>query len=179
MNERRRASRSLDDSRGGPCSCTALRKASRRVSQLYDAVLEPSGLRTTQRAILDHIARSGIPLAGELAAALVMNRGALTHNLKPLERNALVVVKSDPQDHRRRQIAITAKGRRKLAESEALWLRAQRRFERTFGESNSTALRGALAFISSDRFLRGFAHGGTSRRRLEDRDDGRSSLSSI
>jgi len=36
----------------GQCSCTALRKATRRVSQLYDAALEPCGLRTTQRAIL-------------------------------------------------------------------------------------------------------------------------------
>jgi DNA-binding MarR family transcriptional regulator len=179
MNERTRGLQFLDDSSGGPCSCTALRKASRRVSQLYDAVLEPSGLRTTQRAILVHIARCGIPLAGELAAALVMNRGALTHNLKPLERNALVVVRSDPQDHRRRLIAITAKGRRKLAESEALWTRAQRRFERAFGESNSTALRGALAFISSDAFLRGFAHGSTLRRRVEHRAGGRTSLSGV
>src|SRR5579862_3245467 len=121
MTERKRTARSLGESDLGRCNCTALRKASRRVSQLYDAVLEPTGLRTTQRAILTHIARSGVPLAGELAAALVMNRGALTHNLKPLERIALVAVRSDPADHRRRMIAITAKGRRKLAESQLLW----------------------------------------------------------
>jgi DNA-binding MarR family transcriptional regulator len=159
-----------------PCSCTALRKASRRLSQLYDAVLEPCGLRTTQRAILFHIARSGVPLAGELAAALVMNPGALTHNLKPLERSALVIVKSDPQDHRRRLIAITPKGRRRLAESKLLWLRAQRRFERVFGEASAAALRGALDFIASDAFLQSFAHTGTARRRLESRAEGRGSV---
>jgi DNA-binding MarR family transcriptional regulator len=171
MNQRRRAA--------GNCSCTTLRKASRRLSQLYDAVLEPCGLRTTQRAILIHIAQSGLPLAGELAAALVMNRGALTHNLKPLERSALVVVRSDPDDHRRRLIAITAKGRRKLAESAALWGRAQRRFERAFGASNSTALRTALEFIASDAFVHGFAHAGTLRRRVELRTDLRSSVSGL
>ena len=40
------------------CSCTALRKATRRISQLYDAALAPSGLKTTQRAILAQISRS-------------------------------------------------------------------------------------------------------------------------
>lgn len=176
MNRRKRVRRYLNDSGLDPCSCTALRKASRRVSQLYDSVLEPCGLRTTQRAILFHIARTGVPLAGELAAALVMNRGALTHNLKPLERGALVAVRSDPRDHRRRLIAITPKGRRKLAESDSLWLRAQRRFERVFGETNSVALRTALAVITSEAFLLGFAPSGASRRRLELRADGRGSL---
>ncbi len=37
--------------KGGGCNCTALRKASRRISQLYDTALAPSGLKTTQRAI--------------------------------------------------------------------------------------------------------------------------------
>jgi len=67
-----------------------VRKASRRVSQLYDAILAPCGLRTTQRAILNHISRAGTPSVGELAADLVMDRGALAHNLKPLERDGFV-----------------------------------------------------------------------------------------
>lgn len=165
MHGRKRVSRSLEAPRTARCSCTALRKASRRVSQLYDSLLEPSGLRTTQRAILVYIARSGPPLAGELAAALVMNRGALTHNLRPLTRNALIAVRLDPLDHRRRLIQITAKGRRTLAKSEALWGRAQRRFERAFGPANAAALHRALGFIASEAFLRGFARLGVGARR--------------
>ena len=34
------------------CCATATRKASRRLTQLYDDVLEPCGLRSTQAAIL-------------------------------------------------------------------------------------------------------------------------------
>jgi DNA-binding MarR family transcriptional regulator len=83
-----------------PCDCTPLRKATRRVSQLYDAVLAPCSLRTTQRAILNHIAWAGTPPLGELAKALFMDRGALTHNLQPLERDGLVAVSVDPQDRR-------------------------------------------------------------------------------
>src|ERR1700756_127217 len=35
------------NSQASRCSCTTLRKASRRISQLYDAALAPSGLKTT------------------------------------------------------------------------------------------------------------------------------------
>src|ERR1700744_577648 len=126
------------------CSCTALRKATRRVSQLYDSALEPCGLRITQRAILNHIARIGSPSPGELAEALVMDRGALTHNLEPLQRDRLVEISVDPDDRRNRLIELTAVGRKKLAESEALWKRAQDGFEAAFGAAQSSSLRKAL-----------------------------------
>jgi DNA-binding MarR family transcriptional regulator len=138
------------------CNCTALRKATRRVSQLYDAALEPCGLRNTQRAILSQIARTGTPPLGELAEALVMDRGALTHNLKPLERDGLVKIEIDPQDRRNRLVALTASGRAKLAESEALWQRAQQGFERAFGAAKSNSLRKALEFLVSDGFATAF-----------------------
>jgi DNA-binding MarR family transcriptional regulator len=139
-----------------PCNCTALRKATRRVSQLYDSALEPCGLRTTQRSILIHIARIGTSPIGELADALVMDRGALTHTLKPLERDGFVKISVDPDDRRNRLIALTASGRAKLAESEALWARAQQGFEAAFGAAKSSSLRKALEFLVSDRFVEAF-----------------------
>jgi DNA-binding MarR family transcriptional regulator len=140
------------------CNCTALRKATRRVSQLYDSALEPCGLRTTQRAILNHIARIGTPPIGELAGALVMDRGALAHNLKPLERDGLVEISVDPDDRRNRLIALTAAGRAKLAESEPLWKRAQDGFEAAFGVAKSAALRKALEYVVSDAFAAAFSN---------------------
>jgi DNA-binding MarR family transcriptional regulator len=142
------------------CNCTALRKATRRVSQLYDSALEPCGLRATQRTILSHIARTGTPPMGELAEALVMDRGALTHNLKPLQRDGLVKISVDPQDRRNRLIALTARGRARLAESDALWAGAQRGFEASFGAAKSASLRKALAYLVSDDFVNAF-HGHT------------------
>ncbi|WP_213738161.1 MarR family winged helix-turn-helix transcriptional regulator [Bradyrhizobium sp. dw_411] len=138
------------------CNCTALRKATRRVSQLYDSALEPCGLRSTQRTILIQIARSGTPPLGELAEALVMDRGALTHNLKPLQRDGFVKISVDPQDRRNRLVALTAQGRAKLAESEVLWARAQRGFEAGFGAAKSASLRKALEFLVSDDFVNAF-----------------------
>ena len=142
------------------CNCTALRKATRRVSQLYDSALEPCGLRATQRAILIQIARSGTPPLGELAEALVMDRGALTHNLKPLERDGLVEVRIDPQDRRNRLVALTSAGRKKLGESEALWKRAQDGFEAAFGAAKSAALRKALEYVVSEDFAVAFNRAG-------------------
>jgi DNA-binding MarR family transcriptional regulator len=140
------------------CNCTALRKATRRVSQLYDSALEPCGIKATQRTMLSQIARSGTPALGELADALVMDRGALTHNLKPLARDGLVKISVDPQDRRNRLIALTAQGRAKLAESDALWTRAQRGFEAGFGTTKSASLRKALEYLVSDDFVNAF-HG--------------------
>ncbi|HEY0183131.1 MAG TPA: MarR family winged helix-turn-helix transcriptional regulator [Rhodopila sp.] len=142
------------------CNGTALRKATRRVSQLYDSVLAPCGLRSTQRSILAHIARAGTPTMGDLAASLVLDRSALAHNLKPLERDGLVAVTVDPADRRGRLIALTAAGQARLAESQRLWQAAQHRFETAFGQEQATALRQTLALIASAEFAKTFTEAG-------------------
>jgi DNA-binding MarR family transcriptional regulator len=64
---------------------TAMRRAMRSVPQIYDEALVPCGLGSTQRSVLDSIARAGRPTMGELAASLVLDRSALAYNIKPLE----------------------------------------------------------------------------------------------
>jgi DNA-binding MarR family transcriptional regulator len=139
------------------CSCTALRKATRRVSQLYDIALAPSGLKTTQRAILAQIGRSQPTSVGELAEALVMDSGGLAHTLKPLERDGLVAVAVDSNDRRNRLISLTRLGHQRLAETDALWARAQSSFDAAFGRSESRALRAAMQLLVSDQFAATFA----------------------
>ena len=134
------------------CNCTALRKATRRISQLYDTALAPSGLKTTQRAILAQLGRSEPVTVGQLAEALVMDAGALAHTLKPLERERLVAVTVDPSDRRNRLIKLTRQGRTRLAQSDALWAKAQTGFEAAFGRVESEVLRQALQLLVSDRF---------------------------
>jgi DNA-binding MarR family transcriptional regulator len=134
------------------CNGTALRKATRRVSQLYDTVLAPCGLRSTQHSILINIARAGTPTMGDLATALVLDRSALAHNLKPLERDGLVKVIVDRNDKRSRLVKLTARGEEKLHESMHLWKKAQHCFETAFGSEQARALRTSLALISSAEF---------------------------
>ena len=62
---------------------------------------------------------------GELARALVMDRGALAHNVKPLERDYLIETVADPADRPNRLIALTRAGRRKIVDAERPWARAQ------------------------------------------------------
>src|ERR1700728_3443109 len=139
------------------CNCTALRKATRRISQLYDTALAPSGLKTTQRAILAQLGRSEPASVGQLAEALVMDVGALAHTLKTLERDRLIAVTVDADDRRSRMITLTRQGRAKLAESDALWAKAQAGFEAAFGRVESEALRQALQLLVCDRFNSIFA----------------------
>ncbi|MFQ3457320.1 MarR family transcriptional regulator [Bradyrhizobium sp. UFLA06-06] len=134
------------------CNLTALRKATRRVSQLYDQVLATSGLRGTQRAILVYVRRSGAPTMGELAAALVLDRTALNHNLKPLERDGLLTITVDKNDRRSRLVRLTKRGEARLEESQAAWLNAQERFETAFGARQAADLRQTLELIASLEF---------------------------
>lgn len=144
---------------GGQCNCTALRKASRRISLLYDSALAESGLKATQRAILAQVRRSEPTAVGALAEALVMDPGALAHTLKPLERDDLVAVGIDPRDRRNRSITLTTKGRAKLAQSDVLWERAQHGFETACGQVSSEDLRAALRLLISDDFALAFEGG--------------------
>jgi DNA-binding MarR family transcriptional regulator len=141
---------------GSHCNCTALRKASRRISQLYDMALGPSGVKATQRAILAQINRAQPMTVGALAEALVMDSGALAHTLKPLEREHLIAMEVDPKDRRSRLIRLTALGAAKLAETDLLWARAQRSFEIAFGRAKSEALREALQLLVADKFCAAF-----------------------
>jgi DNA-binding MarR family transcriptional regulator len=74
----------------------------------------------------------------------------------PLERDRLVAIEIDPDDRRNRLITLRAKGRAKLAETDALWAKAQRGFEIALGRAESEALREALRFLVSDNFVSTF-----------------------
>jgi DNA-binding MarR family transcriptional regulator len=138
------------------CNGSALRKASRRLSQLYDAVLAPSGLSAAQRSILLQVERAGSPTMTELAYSMVLDRSALARNVKPLERDGYLALRPDEDDGRSRRVDLTAAGRAKLAEANRLWRKAQRRFEEVYGEQRAAALRVALAEIYSDEFAEAF-----------------------
>jgi DNA-binding MarR family transcriptional regulator len=138
-----------------PCSATALRKASRRLTQLYDDALEGSGLRSTQFAILVELQRwaEEPPTVAQLAAKLVMDRSALGHNLRPLEREGLLSLQEGREDRRRRHVVLTAQGKSKVREALRLWEGAQRRFNEVFGEARATRLRAILFEIAFDARL--------------------------
>lgn len=139
-----------------PCNCGTLRKATRRISQLYDAALAPTRLKATQLSILAHIGRSEPITVGDLAAQLVMDAGALAHTLKPLSRDGYLSSAADPSDRRARLIRLTKRGRAKLDETTQHWLKAQRAFETAFGARRAQQLRDALSVLTSEDFDKAF-----------------------
>jgi DNA-binding MarR family transcriptional regulator len=134
------------------CNCTALRKASRRLSQFYDSALASSGLRATQYSILAEIDRRGDepPTIRELAEALVMDQSTIGQNLRPLKREGLVSLGLDAQDRRRRRVRLTRQGRSRLAAARPLWRDVQARFESNFGRQAAADLRAILLAIADD-----------------------------
>src|SRR5216684_1388632 len=69
-----------------PCVCNTLRMVSRAVTQLYDDVMRPSGLRVTQFSILGTIARTGEANLRQLEDTLAIDQTTLTRSLNLLER---------------------------------------------------------------------------------------------
>jgi DNA-binding MarR family transcriptional regulator len=134
------------------CNNTALRKASRRLSQAYDEILEPSGLKATQLSILAEIDRRGDepPTMKALAEALVMDRSTLGQNIRPLERDGLLALTDNPTDGRSKNVVLTKAGKGKVVEAEVMWRIAQDLFEKHFGAREAAALRKALLLIATD-----------------------------
>ena len=126
------------------CTCLRLRKASRRISQIYDQSLEPLGLTVTQFSLLGHLNTfSGISI-GALAAKMVMDPTTLTRNLRPLERQGYVVFAADPEDQRTRCPHLTAGGRKVYRDARPAWARAQRHVDKVLGDLGGPPLNDVL-----------------------------------
>ena len=135
----------------GECFATSVRKASRRLTQLYDDVLAPSGLRSTQFSILAELAaRSPSPTLTELAEAMVSDRSSLGHALRPLVRDGYVALRRGETDRRTQQIVLTDRGHNKFREGMTHWRAAQEAFVSLYGDEWSETLRAAVLTIAHD-----------------------------
>jgi DNA-binding MarR family transcriptional regulator len=91
------------------CNCSAVRAAARHVTQFYDQVLAPAGLRTTQSSILARLNRLGPLTINALASDMVMDRTTLGRNILPLERDGLIRIEATPSDRRAKELHLTVK----------------------------------------------------------------------
>src|SRR5437660_4238387 len=115
-----------------PCVCSTLRMVSRAVTQLYDDVLRPSGLRVTQFSILAAIARMGEANLKQLEDALAIDQTTLTRSLNLLARDGVIERAAHP-DGRIKAMRLTSKGRRALGVARPLWAQAQDKVLRELG----------------------------------------------
>ncbi len=134
------------------CNCLAIRQAARHVTQFYDQLFAPVGLRATQFAILSHLLRGGSMTINALAAALVMNRTTLGRNILPLQRDGLIDIVASPADRRRRELCLSKAGTDKLRRASECWAIAQTRFDEVYGSERAASLRNLLREVVASEF---------------------------
>lgn len=118
------------------------------MTQLYDRALAPTGLRATQLSLLREVERLGPVALNTLADEMVMDRATLGHNVRPLLAQGLLRLVVG-QDRRRREVSLTPKGRRVLAEGWKLWRHAQDGFEKALGAGRAAELRALLHRVAA------------------------------
>ncbi|MCB9946659.1 MAG: winged helix-turn-helix transcriptional regulator [Rhodospirillaceae bacterium] len=154
MTQAARPDSATEAVRPDECTCHALRKATRRVTQLYDHILVESGLRVTQFGLLATL-RVAQPLSmTALAHRMAMDRTTLTRNLKPLERAGLVAL-APGGDRRTRMVLLTDPGRDALRRAAPFWRQAQLAMAEALGPDRLKQLHALLdaSMEPADRML--------------------------
>jgi DNA-binding MarR family transcriptional regulator len=136
------------------CTCLRMRRATRRVTQLYDHALEPAGLTVNQFGLLGYVHGASFAPAqassiGTIAEWLGMDPTTLNRNLKPLLAKGMVKNATDPADARVRIVRITEKGLRTLREALPRWRNAQADVEKAIGAKSIAELNGLLELSSA------------------------------
>ena len=139
------------------CACGRLRRATRALTQLYDDLMEPAGLRVTQFSLLRTLAREGPSHINELAAAQLLDRTALSRNLDPLVEQGLVEIVRG-RDARTRNVAISRNGLQALKAAEPHWKRAQQAVAKRIGASKLETLIAMLGELESLHPARAASH---------------------
>ena len=130
-----------------PCVGFNTRRATRLITQYYDKMLAPAGLRSTQYSLLNALSMLGEASMQDMSTMMAMDRTTLTRNLSPLLKKGLVKV-SVGSDRRARPIKITSRGKSALEEALPYWQKAQSHIVDSFGADNWDQLMRGLHQIS-------------------------------
>lgn len=145
------------------CTNTALRRAARRLGNLYDDAFAAVGLKATQAGLLAEVDRLTIskdgvsPTLQDLALKLAIQMSAVTHALRPLIRDGLVELKPDEQDRRAKRVALTNVGETRLHDAFVHWSSVNQRVEQVLGRDAAATLRALADQVASDEFLSAYS----------------------
>lgn len=118
--------------RATSCACTSVRRASRAISHLYDQVLVPTQLKSTQYMILRAIHERGEIAHCDLARELGASVETLSRRLAGARRAGLLQVHTGSKN--RRVYSLTSQGKLVLEEATLYWENAQRRLQHSLGD---------------------------------------------
>jgi len=141
------------------CTHTSLRRAARQLTQVYDDALQPAGLTSAQALLVAQIDEFGGAPGGPgpslqtLSKRLAIQISALTHALRPLQRDGIVALHTDPADRRIKRAVLTDDGLRRTRQMYELWRETNRRIEATLGDGSAEQLRQLAIRVASPDFL--------------------------
>jgi DNA-binding MarR family transcriptional regulator len=122
-----------------PCICGTLRRASRAVTNLYDLVLAPSGLRLTQFLVLKSLHERGKIAQCDFARDQDIAVETLSRRFGALRRKGLVEMRLGER-HGERIYSLTAEGRQAFLGALPYWERAQERLRNVLASSDTRTL---------------------------------------
>lgn len=132
------------------CACVRARRASRSLTDVYDAALRAAGLKITQFSVLRTVQRMEPVNISALADEMALDRSTLGRNLLLLKRRGLVRL-GEGSDLRARSVELTTRARSLLERAVPLWEKAQAKVERKLGKDGVSTLYGLLARLEELR----------------------------
>jgi len=115
-----------------PCLCSSFRRTSRALTQLYEQVLNPLGLRVTQFTILQVLALAGEVTQRQLGDMLVMDSTTLTRALLIMARQGWIAERRG-EDRRQRWLRLSEGGEKQLKRALPAWEKVQSQLRRRVG----------------------------------------------
>ena len=119
------------------CFNLAMRKSSRLMTQFYNERLSTLGLKVGQFSILRAVDVRKQTTNKELQGILVSDQTTLTRNLKPLFRDELLRLTTNPADGRVKLISLTPKGRALYKKALPVWKSTQKDISKMLGEAEA------------------------------------------
>ena len=125
------------------CTCFRVRRAARRVTQIYSQHLAATGLKISQFSTLGYITAQGPVSIGRLSDLLSTDRTTLTRNLRPLLAEGLVE-RAASGDKRRHELVATPAGRAMFKRALPMWAAAEQEVRDAMGTKLTDDLHGTL-----------------------------------
>jgi DNA-binding MarR family transcriptional regulator len=116
------------------CMCATFRRASRVLTQHYEAALRSLGLRATQFTLLQALSHTGEVSQGMLGEILAIDTTTLTRTLAIMERRKLIASRTG-EDRRERLLSLSKTGRTEYNRALPHWKKVQHELRTRFGDT--------------------------------------------
>jgi DNA-binding MarR family transcriptional regulator len=121
------------------CIAVRLRLLNRVVTNLYDDVLRPLGLKVSQLNILVVTAKLGLAQPAKVCDILQLDTSTLSRNVERIRANGWLEVVPG-EDARTQPFRLTTQGRRLLERAIPAWEKAQGQAKELLGEEGTALL---------------------------------------